>query len=323
MHLRFGMIWAAVAAILVDLGTSAEQSRSARSLGSEVPAKRKLRSDNLINDNKEERAPEKFSFTNLLFDENPENVLSPVLHPQSDPAVSAVAKIHPPPHQQFDAAVSTVPHQHSDASVPTIDEFLAPHDDVKDLLVQMPTFRWIDNVDQYNKKNPLHPINLLDVLEKEGYDEETLIKSVFLPNMDKEVIAQTSGIRNLFEDKEKFEEALIDVQQYAKTRLTNELIKSWLDKELGVDAVIDRLGLSPKASQTASSGQSSKASETAYDFSRYNTLVMYEHAWYLRYRPNSLNVQANNVMEQKGEMDSDAKIWKRKRKWKKRKEREF
>ncbi|CAI5702333.1 unnamed protein product [Peronospora effusa] len=209
MHLRFGMIWAAVAAILVDLGTSAEQSR------------------------------------------------------------------------------------------------------------------WIDNVDQYNKKNPLHPINLLDVLEKEGYDEETLIKSVFLPNMDKEVIAQTSGIRNLFEDKEKFEEALIDVQQYAKTRLTNELIKSWLDKELGVDAVIDRLGLSPKASQTASSGQSSKASETAYDFSRYNTLVMYEHAWYLRYRPNSLNVQANNVMEQKGEMDSDAKIWKRKRKWKKRKEREF
>ncbi|UIZ22466.1 hypothetical protein KXD40_005204 [Peronospora effusa] len=74
MHLRFGMIWAVVAAILVGLGTSAEQSRSARSLGSEVPAKRKLRSDNLINDNNEERTPDLFSFKGFFGDKFPETI---------------------------------------------------------------------------------------------------------------------------------------------------------------------------------------------------------------------------------------------------------
>ncbi|CAH0489882.1 unnamed protein product [Peronospora farinosa] len=149
MHLRFGMIWATIATILVGLGTSAEQSRSARLLGSEVPAKRKLRSDNLINDNKEERTPDLFSFEDFFVDKFPETIdeiLSSVPHQHSDPAVSAVAEFHPPPHQQsdaavstfphqqFDAAVSTVPHQQFDAAVPTIDGFRVPHDDVKDQL---------------------------------------------------------------------------------------------------------------------------------------------------------------------------------------------
>ncbi|CAH0490959.1 unnamed protein product [Peronospora farinosa] len=303
------MIWATIATILVGLGTSAEQSRAARLLGSEVPAKRKLRSDNLINDNKEERTPEKFGIEDFFADKIPETIdeiLSSVPHQHSDPAVPAVAKFHPPPHQHSDGAVSTVsqqpvltfdepfkyshersdyavftldtlflppqqgsdaavgpwthlpmftfdehylsPHQHSDAAVstvphqypeaavPTIDDFHVPYNDVKgqldivykyvgftkaedrhaqwlkknthptkvfgdlkflpgnNLLVQIPTFRWIYYVDQYNKKNPLHPIKLLGVLKEEGYDEEAVIKSVCFPNMDKEVIAQTSGM---------------------------------------------------------------------------------------------------------------------------------
>ncbi|RMX63326.1 hypothetical protein DD238_008262 [Peronospora effusa] len=117
MHLRFGMIWAVVAAILVGLGTSAEQSRSARSLGSEVPAKRKLRSDNLINDNKEERTPDLFSFKDFFGDKFPETI-DRRSRINTDPAVPAVAKFHPPPHQQSDAAVSTFPHQQFDAQCP-------------------------------------------------------------------------------------------------------------------------------------------------------------------------------------------------------------
>ncbi|UIZ22482.1 hypothetical protein KXD40_005192 [Peronospora effusa] len=154
MHLRFGMIWAVVAAILVGLGTSAEQSRSARSLGSEVPAKRKLRSDNLINDNKEERTPDLFSFKDFFGDKFPETIdrrsrintdpavakFHPPPHQQSDAAVSTFphqqfdAAVSTVPHQQFDAAVSTVPHQQFDAAVPRIDGFRVPHDDVKDQL---------------------------------------------------------------------------------------------------------------------------------------------------------------------------------------------
>ncbi|UIZ22469.1 hypothetical protein KXD40_005207 [Peronospora effusa] len=341
MHLRFGMIWAAVAAILVDLGTSAEQSRSARLLGSEVPAKRKLGSDNLINDNKEERAPEKFSFTNLLFDENLENVLSPVLHPQSDPAVSTVATFHPPPHQQFDAAVSTVPHQHYDTAVSTVDQLFAHYDDVKgqlnivyeyagatdardrharwleknmhpadvskrlkllprkDLLVQIPTFRLIYYVDQYNKKNPLHPTKLLQAFGIAGFNEKALIKSVFLPNMDKKFIAQTSGMVEVqhIVSQENFDKALQRLQQYAKTQITKDLINFWLEKELGVKAVMARLGLSPQNLRTG------------YNFSRYKTLVMYVDAWNFRFRPKKFTIlQVHTLMEQSGYTLKDFKI---------------
>ncbi|UIZ22464.1 hypothetical protein KXD40_005208 [Peronospora effusa] len=152
MHLRFGMIWAVVAAILVGLGTSAEQSRSARSLGSEVPAKRKLRSDNLINDNNEERTPDFFELMDLLLDENSirrDEILSSVPHQHSDLAVPAVAKFHPPPHQQSDDAVSTVsqqpvltfdepfkyPHKRSDDAVFTLDALFLPQQQGSDAAV--------------------------------------------------------------------------------------------------------------------------------------------------------------------------------------------
>ncbi|UIZ22467.1 hypothetical protein KXD40_005205 [Peronospora effusa] len=116
----------------------------------------------------------------------------------------------------------------------------------KMLLVQIPTFRWIYYVDQYNEKNPPPPIKRLGVLKKEGYDEEAVIKSVCLLDMDKEVIDQTSGMVQVqhIGSQENFDKALRQLQQYAKTRTTKELINFWLDKKFGVEAVMDRLGLS-------------------------------------------------------------------------------
>ncbi|UIZ22465.1 hypothetical protein KXD40_005209 [Peronospora effusa] len=112
--------------------------------------------------------------------------------------------------------------------------------------------------------------------------------------MDKEVIDQTSGMVKVQDSdsasasasQENFEAALINVQQYAKTRLTQMLIQSWLDDRLSVATVIVRLGLSPEAS------------ETAYDFSRYKILVMYEINWNLRHRPKTFtSLQANALMK--------------------------
>ncbi|CAI5702347.1 unnamed protein product [Peronospora effusa] len=336
MHLRFGMIWAAVAAILVGLGTSAEQSRSARSLGSEVPAKRKLRSDNLINDNNEERTPDFSGFEDFFADKFPETIdeiLSSVPHQHSDLAVPAVATFHPPPHQQSDVAASTidgsrVPHDDVKGQLDIVYEYLGATDarvrhahwleknmhpaDVFErlkisptkqmLLVQIPTFRWIYYVDQYNEKHPSPPTKLLDVLEKEGYDEEAVIKSVCLPDMDTEVKDQTSGmvkVQGSDSDSQKnFEAALINVQQYAKTRITNELINFWLEKELGVKAVMARLGLSPQNLRTG------------YNFSRYKTLVMYVDAWNLSFRPKKFTIlQVHTLMEQSGYTLKDFKIF--------------
>ncbi|CAI5702331.1 unnamed protein product [Peronospora effusa] len=114
------------------------------------------------------------------------------------------------------------------------------------LLVQIPTFRWIYYVDQYNEKNPPPPIKRLGVLKNEGYDEEAVIKSVCLLDMDKEVIDQTSGMVQVqhIGSQENFDKALRRLQQYAKTRTTKELINFWLDRKFGVEAVMDRLGLS-------------------------------------------------------------------------------
>ncbi|UIZ22473.1 hypothetical protein KXD40_005203 [Peronospora effusa] len=106
--------------------------------------------------------------------------------------------------------------------------------------------------------------------------------------MDKEVIDQTSGMVKVqhIRSRKYYEVALINVQQYAKTRLTQMLIQSWLDDRLSVATVIVRLGLSPKAS------------ETAYDFSRYKILVMYEINWNLRHRPKTFtSLQANALMK--------------------------
>ncbi|CAH0490955.1 unnamed protein product [Peronospora farinosa] len=216
------------------------------------------------------------------------------------------------------------PHQHSDAAVPTIDEFHVPYNDVKGQLDIVYKYlgatdardrhaQWLeknmhpaDVMRSTVKSTPSPPIKLLGVLKEEGYDEEAVIKSVCLPNMDKEVIDQTSGMVKVQDSEsdsasasqKNFEAALIKVQQYAKTRLTQELIQSWLGDRLSVATVIVRLGLSPKAL------------DTGYDFSRYKILVMYEINWNLQHRPKTFtSLQANALMKLWGYTLKDFKIF--------------
>ncbi|CAI5702371.1 unnamed protein product [Peronospora effusa] len=243
-------------------------------------------------------------------------------HQHSDPAVSTV------PHQHSDAAVLTVDqflahHDDVKGQLDIVYEYAGATDardrhaqwlemnihptDVLErlkfipgqdlLLVQIPTFRLIYYVDQYNEKKPLRRINLLEAFGIVGYDEEALIKSVFLPNMDKEVIAQTHGMVHHIGSRENFDKALRRLQQYAKTQITKDLIKSWLDQKRSVEAVMAHLGLSPKTPKTG------------YDFSRYKTLVMYEYTWHLRYGPKTYPIlQVHTLMEQSGYTLEDFKI---------------
>ncbi|RMX63058.1 hypothetical protein DD238_007088 [Peronospora effusa] len=252
-----------------------------------------------------------------------EHYLSP--HQHSDVAVSTV------PHQYPDAAAPTIDDFHvpyndvkgqldivykyvdftkaRDRHAQWLEKNMHPADVMrrlkflykkKQLIVQIPTFRLIYYVDQYSKKHPSSPMKLLGILKIKNYDEEAVIKSVCLPNMDKKVIDQTSGMVKVQDSEsdsdsasasasasqKNFEAALMKVQQYAKTRLTQGLIQSWLDDRLSVATVIVRLGLSPKAL------------DTAYDFSRYKILVMYEINWNLQHRPKTFtSLQANALMK--------------------------
>ncbi|CAH0484747.1 unnamed protein product [Peronospora farinosa] len=85
-----------------------------------------------------------------------EDVLSPVLHQHSDLAVPAVAKFHPPPHQQFDGAVSTFPHQQFDAAVSTF-----PHQQFDDATLNFDDhfFSWLQQFDDATSTVPHQPFD--------------------------------------------------------------------------------------------------------------------------------------------------------------------